>query len=301
MDNVLFIHAACRKVVSTAAPDLLDVEYIDRRYLEQTFKNAETKQLNPLRIMKFLYYHTFNHVASLLEHEQHYFADMKRAAGHLIDLSLVEVDMSTFMGVKSINQLLKALSISAQWNDIEVFHELIIHLPEEKRMQVQTLLERYDLYLQVYYSCIKVADNPTESKSPSKSQITLEVTSLQEFNECSEKDCKDILRLLLNMAFKIPKGAAAVIGARPGNSTTVLFLVNKAFAQSIMLKTCTDPLTLWIFLELHIIRVRIPELFEVNITNLVSLQLVTALRNGLIGGVDFIAVTTVSNSLTPDT
>ena len=279
----------------TPTANLMNVEDSDRRYLEKTIKTAQTKKLDPSRIMRFLYHHTFSHVSSLLENEEHYFEDMKRAAENMIDLKLVDADMSNVMEVKSINQLLKALSLSAQWDDTEVFHEVIIHLVEEKRRLIQELLDRYDVYLQVYYSCKMMADNLVVSQSASISQITLEVTSMQEFNECSEMDCKDILKLLLNVAYQIPKGAVVVNGARQGNSTTVMFLVNKSFAQRIMYKTCTDPLTLWIFLELHIIRVRIPELFEVNIIHLVRLQLATAIRNGLIGGADFISVTTVSN------
>ena len=294
MKYMFYLLAVYTEAVSIATPNLPDVEEIDYRCLEQVISTAERKKLDPCRIMKSLYYNTYLRVSRILVDEL-CCEDMKRVARTLITMGLAEADKSELEGAKCIHQLLEVLSIPTLWHDTELLNKLIVELPEEKWRQADELLQRYGLYLKVYFGCTKVIDHPVESKVASETQVTLEITSVVDFNEFSEKDCRDILALLLNVAYQIPKPAVAVNGACSDNSTTVSFLVNKAFIQSIMLKTCTDPLTLWVFLELHISRVRIPGLFEVNVVRLLNLQLATALRSGLNGGADFFGVTTVSN------
>ena len=288
------LHTVYTKAESIATPNLPDVEEIDRRCLERAIRTAQRKKLHPYQIIKSLYYNTYERVSTILVHEL-CCEDMKRAAKTLTELGLAKADSSKLEEAKSVHQLLEVLSISTRWDDTELLSKLIAKLPVEKWRQAEELLQRYDLYLEVFSRYTQISDHPIESKVASESQVTLEITSVVDFSEFREKDCRDILTLLLNVAYQIPKPAVAVNGACSDNSTTVSFLVNKAFIQSIMLKTCTDPLTLWVFLELHISRVRIPGLFEVNVVRLLNLQLATALRSGLNGGADFFGVTTVSN------
>ena len=288
------LHAVCTKAESIATSNLPNVEEIDRQTLEQIIRAAQRKKVNLYRIIKSLYFNTYQCVSRILVHELRCEV-VKSSAKSLTELELTKANSSKLEEAKCVHQLLEVLSLPSKWDDTEVLSKLTIDLPVEKWRQAKELLERYDLYLEVFSRYTKVGDHPIESKVPSESQVTLEITSAVDFSEFREKDCRDILELLLNMAYQIPKHAVAVNGACSGNSTTVSFLVNKAYIQSIMLKTCTDPLTLWVFLELHISRVRIPGLFEVNVVRLLNLQLATALRSGLNGGADFIGVTMVSN------
>lgn len=293
------VHAVYRKTVSIAAPTLQGVEEIDHSSLLRSIRAARRKKLDPCNVIKSLYHNTYMWVSGILVQEKHCFPDLIRAAKSIksLDLEKVYVSKLNFEEVKDVSDLLDILSLSAQWDDTGLLHDLIVPLPEEIRQQIKVLLARYDAYLDVYERVTEVVHHPIEGKVASQYQVPLEVTSSQDFNDFTKKDCRTILELLLKLAFQIPKGAVEVNGAHSGNSTTVSFLVNKAFTQSIMLKTCTDPLTLWIFLELCITKVRIPDLFEVNVSRLLSLQLTKALRSGLDGGTNFIGVTTVSNSL----
>lgn len=290
------MYAVSTNTGSTAISGALDVEELDCRTIESAMRNAQRKKLDPCRIMKFLYFNTYKRIRSILVREELYVEDIIRAAETLIHLEMAEVDRSKPLKLESIDQVLEVLSLPSQWDDTLLLDNLIGHFTAEKRSQAEKLLRRYEGYLNVYYKCTKVADDPVQNVEASSSQVPLEVTSLQEFDEFSKENYRK-LDVCLRMVFQIPKCKMAVNGARSGNSTTVSFLVNKDFIQSIMLKTCTDPLTLWVFLELRISRVRIPDLFEVNVIHLLSLQLTAALRSGLSEGADFIGVTTVSHSL----
>lgn len=290
------MYAVSTSTGSTAVSGALDVEEIDCRTIEAAMTAAQRKKLDPCYIMKLLYCNTYRRISSILVREELCVEDIIRTAETLIRLQLAEVDRSKPLKLESIDQVLEVLSLASQWDDTSLLNHLIGYFTAEKRSQAEKLLQRYERYLDVYYDCTMVADDPVESVEASNTQVPLEVTSLQEFNEFSKKNCRN-LALCLRMVFQIPKCKMAINGARSGNSTTVLFLVNKDFIQSIMLKTCTDPVTLWVFLELRISRVRIPDLFEVNVMHLLSLQLTAALRSGLSEGADFIGVTTVSHSL----
>ena len=288
--------AESKRTVPIATPNLPDVEKYDRRCLERVIKNAPRKGLDPRTIIKSLYMNTYRCIKDILVHEL-CCEDMKSTAKACIDMGLAEADISKLEEANSIHQLLEVLSIPTQWDDTDLLHKLIVRLPPKKWEQADEFLKRYECYMDVYFSLDMVADHPIEDKVASETEVTLEITSLQDFDKFSEKDCSDIFVLLLKTAYRIPKCAVVVSGARAANSTTVLFFVHKEFVQSIMLKTCTDPLTLWVFLELRITRVKIPGLFDVNVVQLLNLQLVASLRSGLNGKVDFIGVTRVSNHL----
>ena len=272
-----------------------DVEENDRHCLQKAMKNAvRNKKQDPCMLMKALYLNTYVCVARILECSAQHSGDMVRAARTAIELGLAEGDAKDLTSAITVPELLEKLHISVKWDDITLLEKMAGFLPKEARTLAMSLLERYDFYFDVYDEVATVRDSLTKVEAApevTEAQIPVEVTVAKDVTEFTGKDCKEMLDLLLRKSWKIPRNKIVVTEARSGDSTTVVFIIDKAFIQSII-KYSVEGRALWAFQELSVTRVRV-SVFEVNVSHLLTQHFKEALRSGLTGNTDFVGATKV--------
>ena len=161
-------------------------------------------------------------------------------------------------------------------------------LPEEARTLAMTLVDRYILYLDVYDDIVRVQDSLTKDVAEAtKEQISVEVTVAKDLSEFTRKDCKEMLHLLLLNSWHIPRNKSIYTEARSVSSTTVVFLIDKAFIGN-MIQGSVEASSLWAFQELGVTKVVIG-VFELNVVQLLAQHFKEALRSGLTGNMDFVS------------
>ena len=290
----------CKAVVAVNPVD--DVERKDRQYLEKVIKQAAMNRMpKPDRLMKNLYLHAYVDVVNtLMRYEEPCFRLMKIAAEAAIELGIAEGDVQALTTVhetdpgQKVEKLLKVLHVSTEWDDTECLEKIVNCLPEEARTLAMSRLIKYNDFLHVYNDVVLLRDSLTKDVAALKAteaQTPVEVTVVKDLSEFTRKDCKEMLRVLLCIAWKIPRNKIMVIEARSGDSTTVVFLIAKIFTVNII-HYSVKASALWAFQELRVTRVRI-DAFELNVVQLLSQHFKEALRNGLTGDMDFVGTVKV--------
>ena len=275
------------------------LEGVDRCYLQKAMKKAvKKKKLDPCRLIKDLYLNAYVRVADILEHNAQHSKNMVRAARTAIELGHAEGDAKALTPTLTVTELLETLYISTKWDDTYLLERLVDCIPEEAGTLARSFLDRYDLYLDVYDEAVNVNDSLKDAAAAlelTKTHIPVEVTLAKDVSETTQKDCKEMLAQLLYKAFNIPRTSIMVAEARSGNSTTIVCIITKAFMMNIV-KYSGEASALWAYQELSVTRIRIPGLFEVNVSQLLTQHFKEALCSGLTGNMDFIIATKVCGS-----
>ena len=292
--NEHFILCIDRKAVVSFVRPEYDVEEADRYYLEKAIKKfLKDKKLDTLKLKKDLYRHTYYSVERILEVNAQHFRHMVRAA----ELATEDEEVARALATtRTVAELLDKLCIKTKWEDTELLAEIVLCLPKEARRLAMKLLNRYDGYLEVYDTFVPAQDSLQKQLAVpelTKSQIPVEVTVTKCLTEFMNKDCKDIVNLLLHNSYKIPRIKIMATAIQPG-STTVVFLIDKAFTENII-HSSRKVSSLWAFQELRVTRLRFSD-FELNVVQLLTQHFKEALCNGLTGSMDFVGATKVCGS-----
>ena len=271
-----------------------DVEEADRYYLKKAIMTvAKNKKLDTLKLMRDLYRHTYYSVERILDANPQHFRHMVRAAELATEDEEDERRLSTAC---TVEELLDTLCIKTKLENTDLLAEIVLSLPEEPRTLAMSLLKRYEGYLEVYDNLVPAQDSlqmQLAVPEGTKPQVPVEVTVKKRLDEFMNKDCKDIVNLLLHNSYKIPRIKIMVADIPPG-STTVVFLIDKAFTENII-HSSRKVSPLWAFQELRVTRVRFGD-FELNVVQMLTQHFMEALRSGLIGSMDFVGATKVCGS-----
>ena len=280
----------------TFVRSLYNVERRDCEYLRKAIREAaKNRKPVPCTLMKALYLHTYVRVASILEKAgAQYIRDIVRTAQIAIGQGLAEGDAKAFTTTITVADVLDVLEPSMKWDNTDLLEEIVDCLPEEARALAMSLLNRYNLYLDVYDDVVRVRDSLTKdvaAPEATKARIPVEVTVAKDLSEFTRKDCKDMLCLLLCNSWKIPHNKIMVVEARSGDSTTVVFLIDQAVMGNII-QNSVEASALWAFQELSVTRIQIG-VFELNVVQLLTRHFKKALHSGLTGDMDFVGATKV--------
>ena len=269
-----------------------DVEEAEPYNLEKAIMTvAKNKKLDPLKLKRDLYRHTYDSVARILKANAQYFRHMVRVAELATE---DEEDARALTTTRTVAELLDKLCIKEKWEDAELLAEIVLCLPKEPRALAMSLLKRYDGYLEVYDNLVPAQDSLQKQLAVpegTKPQVAVEVTVSKCLAEFRNKDCKDIVNLLLHNSYKIPRSVAT---DTKSGSTTVVFLIDKAFTENVIYAS-RKVSSLWAYKELSVTRVRIGD-FELNVDQLLTQHFKEDLRSGLTGDMDFVRATKVCGS-----
>lgn len=248
----------------------------------------------PNKLMKTLYLHTYTSIVKIMEKNgSEYIRDkIVTTAQTCIDLELTEGDAEALATTLTVTDILRKLGIPKAWDNTNLLDEIVNCLPDEARTLAMSLVDRYNLYLDVYNEVVRVQDSLTKDVAEAtKEQISGEVTVSKDLSEFTRRDCKDMLHLLLHISWKIPCNKCIATEARSVSSTTVVFLIDKAFMGNII-QGSVETSSLWAFQELGVTKVVIG-VFELNVVQMLAQHFKKALRSGLTGSMDFVGATKV--------
>ena len=100
----------------------------------------------------------------------------------------------------------------------------------------RSLLKRYDGYLEVYENLVPAQDSLQKQLAVpevTKPQVPVDVKVSKCLAEFMNKDCKDIVNLLLHNSYKIPRIKIMATDVKTG-CNTVVFLIDKGFKENII-------------------------------------------------------------------
>ena len=285
----------CKDLVSVATLERV-MNKNDQHYLRKAMKKVlKNKKQDPCMLMKDLYVNTYVHVAHILECNEMHSKDMVRAARTAIKLGCAKGDAKALTTTLTVAELLEELCISIKWDDTYLLERMVGCLPEEAGTLAMSLLNRYELYLDVYDDVVTLQDSLKKVEAaPKGAQIPVEVTVAKDLSEFTRKDCKEMLDLLLRQSLKIPHNKIMIAGAWSGNSTTVVFITDKVLTQSVI-QYSVERNTLWAYQELSVTRIRIGT-FDLNVSQLLTQCFKHVLRSGLTGDMDLVGATKVCYS-----
>ena len=284
----LILCADCKAVVTVhPAFDIETLDVGDYKYLRKAIQNAtKNKKTNPHRVMKTLYHHTYHRVVNITaNYGAQCFRDIMVVAKTSIQLGLVKSDIMALSTADTVADVLEVLHDDEDWKDTRLLEEIVNYLPEDARVVAVSLLDRYNSYLKVFEEELPVHELPTsEAAVPEGTRTRVEITVAKKITEYTSNDCKVMLHELLHICWQCPHDED-IVDVNSG-STTVVFLIDKAFTENIIQYSLTAN-SLWAFQELRVTRVRIGA-FELNVVQLLTQHFKEALRGGLIGGMDFV-------------
>ena len=276
------------KANESLVPPEYDVEEMDFSYLQKAMK----KEPDALTLIKSLYLNTYICLTEILMRNWQNLDYMVTAAQLAIGLELAKGDAEALTKIHTMRELLSNKDISTKWQNTDLLERMVLGLPKEEQKLALSLLERYGVYLEVYDKVVKLKNSLEAPEQEVEDQMRVEVTLAKDFSQYSRKDCQKMLTQLLHKAFKIPQDKIMVVAARSGNSTTVVVAMDKAFLQNIV-QHLFEVNTLWAFQELEVTRLRIPGVFKLSVSQLLTESFKEALHSGLTSGTDFIGITKV--------
>ena len=279
------------------AYDVETLEAGDYKYLRKAIRNAaRNKTINPHKVMRILFHHTYHRVVNIVVNygAQHY-RDIMIAVRSAITMGLVKRDVRDLDAAGTVSDVLLAMYDKEDWKDTRLLEQIVDYLPRDARLVATSLLDRYNLYLEVFEEEVPVQDLLTRDVEDvavlEGTKARVEITVDKKLSEFTSKDCKEMLKLLLGF-WKCPR-VENIVDVTPG-STTVVFLIDKAFTENIIQYAVT-PSSLWAFQELRVTRVRVGA-FDLNVVQLLTQHFKEALRSGLTGSMDFVGATKVCGS-----
>ena len=275
------------------AYDVETLEERDYKYLRKAIQNArKKKKTNPHMVMKALYHNTYHRVVNITaDYEAQRFRDIMVVARTAMRFELVKGDARALNNADTVADVLNALD--EDWKDTGLLEQIVNYLPEDARVVAVGLLDRYYSYLKVFEEELPVQELPTSDAAvPEGTRARVEITVAKKITEYTFKDCKEMLQELLHICWHCPHDED-IVDVKP-SSTTVVFLIDKAFTKIIIQYSATAR-SLWAFQEFRVTRVRVGA-FELNVVQLLTQQFKEALCSGLTGGMDFVGAKKVCGS-----
>ena len=202
---------------------------------------------------------------------------------------------------QDLNALFRCLNINRSWDDLYFLDVAIISLPPEesvKRKAALQVLGRYKSYLGAYEKAIAIKKGKSEfgllqrKRDREERWVVTEVTVDQDITDYTYADCLELWKLFLIKALEIPKDHIELCLVKPGNSTTLVFMIVQTYAEG-MKEKLSKPAAVWVMKELGILRVHVAGVVSVDLREVLPNVLIASIREGLKSGVDFVSLTKV--------
>ena len=222
-----------------------------------------------------------------------YLADLKETAVHHVTVRNLDVNVEILKQAESLSAVFQALGTDEQWNDLHFLSTSVMCLPDEAVRERQTalmVLNHYRSHLRAYRKAMPIKDGAVVLKTSNHDHIGgdfvhMEITLAEDIDKLSCEDCVKVG----NHFFGYDFDHNHFCDARPGNSTTLVFIVPKTLVRKVQEKL-SSPDVLWMMKELGVCRVQSPGLFNKDVTKALS---PASIREGLQSGVDFVSQTEV--------
>ena len=226
------------------------------------------------RAIKLLYANALKRIIELLEP---YLDKVKDAADTYLQLGLCEQEDSAktddLLMAESVSKLLSLMKVKRSWDNTAFLQQAVDSIPAMAiELEVaEAILSHYNLHLTLYEKATLLKDYLTRrSKSDSGDKgttvvaseelVPIEITSAKSVFAFTCRDCHKLQVRLLSATYGIPENKIICHKAEESESTTVTFLIPNQCTYVVMQRSIQME-TVWILLELGIIKVSIPGVF----------------------------------------
>ena len=242
--------------------------------LEMQDVKSMPPKCDPHRAIKLLYANALKRIIELLEP---YLDKVKVAADIYLHLGLCEQEDSVktddHQTAESISDLLSLMKVKQSWDSTTFLQQAVDSIPAKaiEREVAEAILSHYNLHLTIYERATLLKDDlARRSKSDGDAEDTtavateelvpIEITSAISVTAFTCHDCHNLQVRLLSATYGIPKNKIICHKAEESQSTTVTFLIPNQCIYVVMQRSIQLE-TVWILLELGIIKVSIPGMF----------------------------------------
>ena len=217
-------------------------------------------------IIKLLYSNALGVITKLLEP---HLADVKELANRYcrLDLHHVTVTEKMIASSASVGRLLNQLSVTEKWDSTRFLRKAVAAIPPSapERKVAAGILSHYNIHLVHYERATLLKESLHSGKQESSTDkntklVPLEITIPKPLNYVRCEECHHLQARLLQRAYGIPEESITCYGAEETQSTTITYLIPRQYISEIM--QCNTQLeTVWVLLELDVMKVAIPEVF----------------------------------------
>ena len=253
---------------------------------------------HPEEAIRSLYFNAYTHLIQILST---YVSSIKRVALDAVRMKQVSATEDEVKQTRDLHALFECLEVDKKWNDLHFLDVAIRSLPPEannEKEAARLVLKQYRSYLRAYTKAISIKEGKNvfgqhqRKRGKEEKLVVTEITVDKEIDEYTCKDCLDMWIQFLIDVLEIPKDHIQFCDARPGNSSTLVFLLTSTYAEMTKEKLF-KPAALWVMKELGILRVYVAGVVSVVPRKVLPNVLIASIREGLHTGVDFVSLTKV--------
>lgn len=170
------------------------------------------------------------------------------------------------------------LEVDKKWDDLFFLNLVITQLPSATKDLARSVLGHYSSHRDAYTKAISIKEGKRlfivlpHKRGTQERMVVSEITVGTEITKYTCKDCLDLWNSFLVERLRIPRYRIQFCDAKPGNSTTLVFKIPHSFALGIEEKL-SKPDVISVIKELGILRVRVPQLFNVDPRGMESMSM----------------------------
>ena len=249
---------------------------------------------DPHKVIKQLFEHALEPLVKCLGP---YLEEIKQLAIRDLQKKQVRGIKTKISSATDVGSLLNHIGVC--WNNVYFLFRAIDCIDEESNEEFALdILENYCNYLKKYRTAVNIASGSQAFSTPTHMMVTadLQITHRKDVGKYTIDDCQRLFSIFLIDTLNIPRERISFVRGGPANSTLVVFQVSKHFTRSIKEKLAEN-WVVCVMLQLDILRVRIPETFDVDLRALNPQVRSASIHSGLMANVDFISLTQVSQQM----
>ena len=228
-------------------------------------QNVFESNRSPAEAIRSLYFNAYTHLIQILSPS---FSGIKTVALDAVRMQQVPATEVEVKQSRDLRALFECLEVDKNWNDINFLDVAIRSLPpkaSKEKEAARLVVNQYKSYLRAYTKAMSIKEGkrvfPRKRSREEKLAVT-EITVDKDINEYTCQDCLDLWIWFLINALEIPEDRIQFCEARPGNSTTLVFMLPQALTEGIKAKI-SRPNTVWVMKELSVLRVHITGVFKI--------------------------------------
>ena len=282
----------------TCSSDLNDILHTYTTGIITLDMNIIRSKKEPEKAIKSLFFNTYKMLICIL---RNCFDSIKASALDAALMQQVDATEEEVNQAQDLNALFRCLNINRSWDDLYFLDVAIISLPPEesvKREAALLVLRRYKSYLGAYEKAITIKKGKSDfgllqrKRGIEEKRVVTEVTVDKDITDYTYADCLKLWKLFLSKALEIPKDHIELCLVKPGNSTTLVFMITHIYAEG-MKEKLPKPAAVWVMKELGILRVYVAGVVSMDLREVLPNVLIASIREGLKSGVDFVSLTKV--------
>lgn len=249
----------------------------------------------PLEAIKALFFNAYSRLLRILGN---CFSTIKEVALDAARMQQVAANEEEVMKMNNLRSLFQCIEVDKKWDDLHFLDVAICQLPPATKDVAQLVMGHYRCHLDAYTKAISITEGKKvfailpRKRGRQEKMVISKITVSMDIINYTCKDCLNLWDYFLVERLKIPRNRIQFCDARPGNSTTLFFKMPESFALGIEEKL-SNPDVVWVIKDLGILRVQVPELFNVDLREVLQNVPVVSIRVGLESGVDFMSMTKV--------